>query len=390
MAAEILLSLAFLLALAKGLGYITNRMGLSLLVGEMLAGIIAGPVLGVVQINDLLEFFATLGIMILVFLIGLETKLDDIKGNIYTGSFLAFTGAALTFLVGFVIGDLYFHSFNIGLVLGAAMISTSTAIPLKILIDRGEYHTQTSKIFVVISLADDIIAILSLSILISYFTLGGVHFSYVAALFFIVLGFILAVLTVGDRIINSALKTLKHAAKDENILFTSSLAVIFVIVFLSEVSGLAAITGAFLAGMAMSRSDMKESIIKKKINMLGAFVVPLFFAYSATFISIDAIAKNWQIILTILAAGSMAKAIGSGFLSRYFKIDGRGQRIIAIGMIPRGEYGIVISQAALAAAIISQEIYTTLVTFILLTVILTPILFKIESRTSKSYLPKKS
>jgi Kef-type K+ transport system membrane component KefB len=389
MVAEVLLGLALLLALAKGLGYITNKLGLSLLVGEMLAGIIAGPFLGIVKTNELLEFFATLGIMILVFIIGLETKLEDIKADIYTGSFLAFAGAALTFLVGFVIGDLYFKSFDIGLVLGAAMISTSTAIPLKILLDRGEYHTHTSRVLIVTSLADDIIAILSLSILISYFTLGSVHISYVAALFFIVLGFILVVLTVGDRVINSFMKTVKAVVRDENILFTASIIVIFVIVFLSQVSGLAAITGAFLAGMAMARSDLKDSIIVPKINTLGAFVIPLFFAYSATLMSLDAIINNWQLILIILAAGSLAKAFGSGYLSRYFKIDSHGQRIIAIGMIPRGEYGIVISQVALAAAIITQNVYTTLVTFILLTVIITPILFKLESRMSKSYSPKK-
>ena len=187
---NLVFQLGGLLIFAVILGEITSRMGISSLVGQILAGILAGPVLGWVHPNHVLEFFSFLGLMILVFLIGLETKIDDIKKDVYVGIGLAASGALLTFVAGFFIGELLFGSFNIGLAIGVAMISTSTAVPIKILIDRKEYHTHTGRIFVIMAIADDVIAILALSLLVSYISVGNVSLTYVTSLFLAILGFI--------------------------------------------------------------------------------------------------------------------------------------------------------------------------------------------------------
>ncbi len=382
---NIVFQLGGLLIFAVILGEITSRMGISSLVGQILAGILAGPVLGWVQPNHVLEFFSFLGLTILVFLIGLETKIDDIKKDVYVGIGLAASGALLTFVAGFFIGELLFGSFNIGLAIGVAMISTSTAVPIKILIDRKEYHTHTGRIFVIMAIADDVIAILALSLLVSYISVGNVSLTYVTSLFLAILGFIFFILTFGDKVINRFINFIQKS-RDPEILFTIPLAIAFVIGIWSENIGLAAITGAFIAGMAMSRSYFRESVIQPKMNTFGyGFVIPIFFAYSSIFIDLGTFFTSWYIILIILVAGILAKAIGSGFMSRYFGFDKKAQAIIAIGMIPRGEYGIVISQIALASGIITNQIYTVMLSFIVITVILTPIFFMLENKMKPGY-----
>lgn len=381
----IIVQLAVLLFFAKVLGEITRRLGVSSLVGEITAGIVAGPLLGIVSPNDTLGFFAFLGLLILVFMIGLQTKFDEIKKNMYTGIGLAIAGAALTFVAGFLLGELLFGSFNVGIAIGVAMISTSTAIPIKILIDRGEYHTRIGRVFVIMAIADDIIAILALSLLVSYLSAGSIVFLDVVTLFFAILGFIFVLVTAGDRAINRALEFI-HRSKDEEILFTIPLVIAFVVGVWSQNVGLAVIMGVFIAGMAMSRSYVRSSIIEPKIKTFGySLFVPIFFAYSSIFINLGALASLWWVIALMLVVGIATKAIGSGFLARYAGFDSRSQAIFAIGMVPRGEYGIVISQAALAAGVLSQDIYTALISFIVLTVILTPVLFAAEAKLAKGY-----
>ncbi len=383
---ELVFQLGGLLVFAVILGEITARMGISSLVGQILAGIIAGPVLGWVHPNHVVEFFSFLGLLILVFLIGLETKIDDIKKDVYVGIGLAASGALLTFIAGFFLGELLFGSFNIGLAIGVAMISTSTAIPIKILIDRKEYHTHTGRIFVIMAIADDVIAILALSLLVSYISAGSVSITYVTSLFLAILGFIFFILTFGDKVINRFINFIQKS-HDQEILFTIPLAIAFVISLWSENIGLAAVTGAFIAGMAMSRSYFRETIIQPKMKVFGyGFVIPIFFAYSSIFIDLNTFFTSWHLILIILAAGIITKAVGSGFMSRYFGFNRKSQAIIAIGMVPRGEYGIVISQIALAAGIITNQIYTVMLSFIVITVILTPLLFMLENKIgSKKY-----
>src|SRR3989338_7401444 len=123
MAAEIalsvlLLELGIILLFAKFFGMVAKKLKTSALVGEIVAGIIAGPILGIVHPSLSLEFFSLLGIMLLVFLIGLETNFKEVKKNIYIGSSLAITGSVLTFLGGLAAGIVLFNDIQTGIVIG--------------------------------------------------------------------------------------------------------------------------------------------------------------------------------------------------------------------------------------------------------------------------------
>lgn len=380
MDAFVFFEIGIILLLAKLFGEVTRRLKLSSIVGEVIAGIAVGSIFHF-RPDHFLEIISGIGILILVFLIGLETRFEEIKKDVYRGSILAIIGSLFTFVGGLILGELIFGSINTGIVIGIAMISTSTAIPIKALMDRGELRTPVGKILVVISVADDIIAILALSIMSNFFSTGTIGFWSVSGLFLIMLGFIYFTLTVGMKTVEKIISFVGYHIKDEQALVAVPIAVALATAALSQRLDLAAVTGAFIAGMIMGRSVFTRSIIIPKLETLGyGFFIPIFFAYSGMLVDITSISQTWWIIMSLVVIGSATKIIGSGFFAKFFGYGRREQVIIAISMVPRGEYGIVISQLALAIGVISGSIYTILLSFVVATIVITPFLFRLEEK----------
>jgi Kef-type K+ transport system membrane component KefB len=376
----ILLSIALLLLVAKIFGEIAERLKVSALVGEVFAGILLGPILMWVTPNPILAQIAGFGILFLLFLIGLQTNFDYVRKDIYTGSYLAIAGCGLSFIFGFFTGLILFESINIGLFLGFAILSTSTAITMRSLIDIGEFKTKLYNIALAIDIADEVIAILALSLLTAFLTYGSLKIWEVAGLFFAILGFFLLIITVGSKFIGRCLKVFQ-TLHDEYIIVAISLVIVFLVAFASENVGIAGVTGAFLAGVAMSKSHLTEPIIIPKMKVIGyGFFIPLFFAYSAVLMDLNAFFTSSYLILLLVIFGLITKLIGVGLFSRVFGFFGREQAIIGISMLPRGEYSILIAQIALGAAIVSKELYTIIIAFVLITITLTPILLRIAKR----------
>ena len=377
---QVLFDIAIILIAAKIFGEVAERLKFSSLVGEVLAGIVVGPLLGLVHPSTFLGQVAGFGILFLLFLIGLNTKFDDFKKDIYSGSFLAIVGAAISLIAGFMIGYGLFGSVNIGIVIGIAMLSSSTAISLRSLIDVGEFRTHIYQKLTAIASADDVIAILALSLLTTYFTYGVVEIWKVAALFFAILGFFFLILTAGSRFVSHLLDAFSKV-KDDQIMLSIPLVIVFIVAFASEQVGIAGVTGAFLAGMAMNRSSLAESVIVPKIKTIGfGFFIPLFFAYSALILDLGAMFNYIGIIIILVLAVGFAKIIGCGLFGSLWKFTKKDQFMIGIGMVPRGEYSIIVAQFALGIGILTQQIYTIIISAVLLTVIITPILLRVAHK----------
>lgn len=380
MPTNIFLSLALLLLAAKVFGEIFERLKISSLVGEVFGGIVVGPLLGFIQPDEFLRQIASFGILFMLFIIGLSTKFDEVKNEIYTGSILAFAGAALSVVAGVLVGTVVFQSLIIGVILGVAILSTSTAVTLRSLMDINEHHSRVFKMALSVDMADEVLAILGLSLLTTYLTLGSVNVAAIFTLFLIVLGFFLLILTAGAKIVGRALLIFQRM-RDEQILVSMPIVMVFFIAFISENVGVAAVTGAFLAGLAMNRSPLTEPVIVPKMKTIthGLFI-PIFFAYSALVLDLGAVLTFLPAILLLLVAGALAKFVGAGILSRYFGFDSREQNLIGIGMIPRGEYSIIIAQLALVAGAITASVYTVIIAFVVLSIVITPVLLRMVSR----------
>ena len=169
--------------------------------------------------------------------------------------------------------------------------------------------------------------------------------------------------------------------KDEQMLLSIPLVILFLVAFASEQVGIAGVTGAFLAGMAMNKSPLAESVIAPKVKTIGyGFFIPLFFAYAALSLDLSFLVNNFNIILILLVAASAAKFIGCGLASRIDGLKRREQIIVGVAMIPRGEYAIIVAQAVLGFAAASQQVYTIIVSFVLLSILITPLLLRIAHR----------
>jgi Kef-type K+ transport system membrane component KefB len=372
----ILLSIALILLAAKIFGEIAERLKVSALVGEVFAGILLGPILLWVTPSPLLGQIANFGILFLLFIIGLETNFDYVKKEVYTGSYLAIAGCGLSFIFGFLVGLLIFNSVGIGVFLGFAILSTSTAITMRSLVDIGEFKTKIYNICLAIDIADEVLAILALSLLTAFLSYGSVRIWDVVGLFFAILGFFLLIITVGSKFIGRCLRVFQ-TMRDEQVIVAISLVIVFLVAFASENIGIAGVTGAFLAGVAMSKSHLTEPIIIPKMKIIGyGFFIPLFFAYSAVLMDINALVTSAGLIILLVAVGLVAKLIGAGFFAGLFNFDRKEQFMIGISMLPRGEYSILIAQIALGASILSKELYTVIIAFVLITVILTPIILR--------------
>ncbi len=377
----ILLDIALILIVAKILGEIATRLKFSSLIGEILAGILLGPVLLIVHPNDFLDKVASFGILFLLFLIGLHTRFDEFKKDIYRGSVLAAAGAAISFAAGFLIGFGVFNSFTTGIVLGVVLLSSSTAIALQSLGDVGEFRTALYHKLTAVSSADDVVGILALSLLTTYLTYGTVELWKVVGLFFAVLGFFFLILTFGAKVMSGILEVFQ-SLKDEQIMLSIPLVILFFVAFVSEQVGIAGVIGAFLAGMAMNRSPLAESVIAPKIKTIGyGFFIPLFFAYSAVILDLGALINYTGIIILLVIVIAFAKIIGCGMLGSIYGFSRREQLMIGIGMIALGEYSILVGQIALKAGALGQAAYTIVVAVVLISIIITPILMRIVGKS---------
>ncbi|MBI2076218.1 MAG: cation:proton antiporter [Candidatus Aenigmarchaeota archaeon] len=374
---DLFLGIAILLFSAKLLGELFERLNLSSLVGEIFAGIIVGPVLGLVMPSEDLRLVTNFGILLLLFLIGLSTKFDEVKSNVYVGSALAIGGCTLAFLGGFLVGYLVFNSVQVGIILGVAVISTSTAITLRSLTDIGAFQSKPYKLALAIDIADEVIAIMALALLTSYFSFGAVEIWKVVTLFLAVLGFFFFILTAGSKILGKFL-SLFQTMRDEQIVLSIPLVILFFIAFVSEHVGVAAVTGAFLAGVAINKSPLVEPVIVPKVKAMSyGFFVPMFFAYSAVLLDVKSVITFFPAILALIATVSLGKVLGCGFLAKYFGYNGFDQKLIGIGMIPHGEYSIIIAQLALLGGFIKPELYTIVIAFVIISIVITPLLLKL-------------
>lgn len=379
MAAEILLELALLLLVAKLLGYVFQQLGLSRLVGEIAAGILLGPIFMVVQPDPLLGELANLGILFFLFLIGLSVKAEEFKHNIYAASAIAVAGSLFSLGVGYLIGVAATGDPGLAAIIGIGLMSTSTAISLRSVSEIGQLHTRAGRTVIAVNMADEIAALLALSI-VGTISLGTINIAALFTLFLTILGFIYLILTVGIKVVGHILD-LAYKIVDNEIFLTVPIALVFIIAFVSEQIGIAAVTGAFLAGMTMAKSNFTEKSIIPKVNTIGhGFFIPLFFSYSAIQFSFAGIGQYAGLIIVLVMGGALAKVIGCGFASRKLRYSKTESALIGFSMIPRGEYTIIIAQTVLAAGLITTSIYSALLSFVILTIIITPMMMKIFFR----------
>lgn len=379
MAVETLLfGVAILLVLAKIFGEIAERFGFSALIGEVIAGIILGPsLLNIVFPSEALGAIAEIGILFLMFIIGLSAKFEESMGdNIYQAALIAFLGGAFSFIFCFIAGVGLGYSTIVAVTIGASLTSTAMGVTVRALNEIGQFYGKITRTIIASNVADDILSIIVMSLFLGFVQFGTISIIDSWKVFLIVIGFFIIVLKFGSLIAEKIMDfTVK--LKDQESMIAIPVVLMFAIALLSEQIKIAGITGAFLAGIILSKTKYAETTIMPKAKTIGyGFIIPLFFAYVGLNVDIFSLKSELLLLIFVVIAAIAGKTIGAYIGSKFTGYSTTDAKKISWGMIPRAEYTMVIAQLALIAGVISIGIHSLLVMVVVITTIITPIILK--------------
>lgn len=376
--AKIPFSLLIVFVSAKVLAELFERIGQPGIVGEILAGILIGPsVLGWLAPNELLTALSDLGAMFLLFRVGLDVKSSELMQVGGTATLVAFTGVVVPFIMGTGILLAWESTLNEAIFVGAAMVATSVGITAQVLSAKGLLHTLSAKIILAAAVIDDVLGLLVLAI-VSSLTHGRFDVVQLGITALAAVGFTVIVAKWGTRAMG---KIAPHAETKLQLVearFALAMSLLFALSLLAVYTGVAAIVGAFLAGLVMAESSgQRERDLATGVTEL---LVPFFLAGIGLHVDLSAFANVGTALLAavILAAAMVSKFIGCGLGAWSLgKVDALR---IGVGMIPRGEVGMVVAQIGLGFGIIRQNVYSVVVFMSVATTIVAPPLLKIAYR----------
>ncbi|MBU7014797.1 MAG: cation:proton antiporter [Theionarchaea archaeon] len=373
---EFLIQIMFFLLMAKIGGELAERAKLPSVLGELLVGLALGPsLLRLFSPDPAMNDISGIGIILLMFLAGLETDLEEMKKTGLVSLLAALGGVGLPFCLAFLVGYSYGWNTVDSLFLGTILTATSVGITVRTLMDIGKLNTSVGMTILGAAVIDDVIGIIVFTVVRGvsldqeFSVLGVLELTGVMALFFIVS--LKAGFWLSDRLDTwvTRMRT-QEASLAVAIIFVLSMAVI------AERAQVAGITGAFIAGIVMSRSSRKESV-ESKINAIGyGFFVPLFFVNIGVNTNLHEITMLGMAVLVVVAAIG-GKVLGSGILAVVGGLSPREALQVGVGMVPRLEVALIIASMGLTAGVISSLVYSLTVAIVLVTTFITPPLIKL-------------
>jgi Kef-type K+ transport system membrane component KefB len=368
--AEVLFQLFVLLAATKIGDELFKRIGQPPLVGEILAGVIVGPaLLGWYQITPETELFAQIGAVLLLFEVGVHTRVGDLVRVGGTAVTVAVLGVALPFIGGFAVASAMGLSIEGRVFLAAALTATSVGITSRALDHLGALKTGSGRVVLGAAVIDDVLAMLIVAVAVGMAT-GGVDAGDILLTLGLAAAFIVIVLVAGTGILSRRPSLLTEPRFAETPLLPGMILMLG-LAALSAAIGLAAIIGSFLAGMVVGESSEREAL-EKETAPIAALFTPFFFGFVGAQIDLSVFGTPSTIALLV---GITALAIVTKFAGSFLGALRVGRdRALLIGwaMVPRGEVEIIVAGLALSAGAFGAELYLVVVGMVVITSMLVP------------------
>lgn len=375
---KILFDLFIMFLAAKVAGEIFERLKLPDVIGELLAGILIGSyALGLVGHSQVYEVIAQVGVIVLLFMVGLETRIEEIARVGTVAVLVALFGVIFPFALGFGFVILLGHSSLEALFIGTALSATSVGITARVLSDLGLLARKYSRVILGAAVVDDILAMLILSI-ISSLSRGTFSWVHLAIILIEVILFLGATVFVVRRFIHKRAYSIVKRLNISHAPFVGAVALLLGLSALASYIGMAAIMGAFLAGIILAETEDKD-ILQREMRGVYAFLVPFFFVVMGTKVDVKQF-LNPSVLWLIIAISLLAvvgKLLGSFLAS--LKLGWRSALTVGIGMIPRGEVGLIVASIGLSLGRIPQNMYVTVIMMSILTTLLVPPFLKVAA-----------
>ncbi len=343
----LLLELGLALLLAKLCGEAFERMGQPAVIGEILAGVILGGeilggYLGIDLLSEPFKAFADIGVMILLFLSGAEVEFAGLKRSGKLASAVAFGGVTIPFIGGYGVMILFGYGYMEALLIGAVLTATSVGVTARILMDVGGLNTRAGTSILGAAVIDDILGIIILAIISGIAIVGAVEFESLLVLAVKIIIFFIITLYLGLKVIGKVAE-IENRMVSAKAFLALSLSMGFLFGIFAEEMQIAAITGAFVAGLIVGETPYKK-MISEDVKVIGyGFFIPLFFVFAGAWIEFSSFASAGLVIIAALVVAIVGKLIGCGIPALLMKSSPLESTIIAIGMIPRMEMGLIIA-----------------------------------------------
>lgn len=375
--ADALVALFVVLLAAKAGDEVFRRLGQPTLIGEIFAGVLVGPaVLGIVEVNATLEVFAELGAVFLLFWVGLETRFNDLRAVGRAAALVGVLGVVLPFAGGAGVAAAFGESSAVIVFTGAALVATSVGITSAVLSGLGLVSSPAGRTILGAAIVDDILAMLILGVAVGLAG-GGASFTALAVSAALAVAFVAFFALGGTRLMQSRPGILRAPRFSESPLLPAVILCLGLAAMAAQI-GLAAIIGAFLAGMMVAETK-EQHPIEEEVAPLYAFFPPFFFAFIGLQLDLGSYVDGRT--LGVLAVVTIV-AIATKFLGAWLgaRSLGRSQAtMVGIGMVPRGEVGIVIAGIALAEGAVSESFFAVVVGMSILTTLIAPPLLRVAA-----------
>ncbi|MFP5262319.1 MAG: cation:proton antiporter [Blastocatellia bacterium] len=373
---QILLALFIALLAAKLMAELFERVRQPAVVGEILAGILIGPsLLNLVQPTQVFDALAEIGVIFLLFMVGLETRPSDIFKVGGTATVVAVLGVIVPFVAGWGLLTLWpGHSWIEAVFLGAAMVATSVGITARVLSGMGLIGADSSRVILAAAVIDDVIGLLVLAV-VSSLASGAVNYAHITLTALFAIGFTVLTVTLGARVVNRVAPPMKGLRIGHSLLIFS-LVLCFGFAAVASLIGIAGIVGAFLAGVALSEAT-DGTDLHGQSEALTEFLTPFFLVNIGMKLNLSIFLSSEIIILSLIVTllAVVTKMIGCGVGA--LKMGGRRAAQVGVGMIPRGEVGIVVAQIGLALSAVSDAIYGVVLAMAVVTTLVAPPFIKL-------------
>jgi Kef-type K+ transport system membrane component KefB/predicted amino acid-binding ACT domain protein len=367
---EILLDILVVLLVAKIAAEVSERLSIPSVVGEIAAGILVGPsMLGLVEPNVVIHTLAEFGVILLLLDVGLEMDLRELGAVGRASLAVAVLGVVAPFITGALAGVGLGMSGEEAIFVGAALTATSVGITARVFGDLRALATVEARTVLGAAVADDILGLVILTVVTRIVTEGSVSVIGIVGVVVIAIGFVVLATILGVRFVPPLFAWLRRNTRSSGTLMVLAIVFTLAMAELAHAAELAPIIGAFVAGLALARSNAAERI-RGELAPIGNLLIPIFFVQIGLDVEVSEFGR--PAVLGLAAALFVIAVLGK-LISSLGLVGAPGDRLlVGIGMIPRGEVGLIFATLGLREGVFGGDVYAALLLVVLLTTIGTP------------------
>lgn len=366
-----LLHIAIILLAANIGGIISKKFKQPAVLGQILVGLILG--MGIIEKTDTINHLAEIGVIFLMFIAGLETDVNELKSSGKSSSLIALGGVLIPFIL--VAGGMYIITENTlaSVFMGVIATATSVSISVQTLRELGQMRSRQGIGILGAAIIDDVVGIVLLTLIIGVIKPGknsNVLIVIAKIAIFFAMTFIVGYLLI---------KIMSRVSKKVNIedkIVAFAIIFCFILAFISEEMGVAAITGAYFSGVVFSMTTYRHKLSHEIHKISSVIFTPIFFVAIGLGVNLESAISAFGIGITLVILGGLGKVIGCGFGAKISGFNGKQSLQIGIGMVPRAEVAIIIANLGVAIGAINHKQLAAVIMMVLITTLITPSLLK--------------